>query len=49
MAKSILEKAPDEFKGKLIENILEQILKNPEMLSKLRNEIKNSKEGENLE
>ena len=49
MAKSILEKAPDEFKGKLIENILEQILKNPEMLSKLRNEIKNGMEGENLE
>ena len=43
MAKSILEKAPDEFKGKLIEDILEEILKNPEMLSKLRGEIKNGK------
>lgn len=49
MAKSILEKAPDEVKGKLIESILEEILKSPEMLSKLRNEIKNGKEGENLE
>jgi len=34
MAKSILEKTPEEFKGKLIESILEEILKDPELMKK---------------
>ncbi len=38
MAKSILEKTPEEFKGKLIEGILEEILKDPELLKKFKDE-----------
>lgn len=34
-----MEKAPDAFKSQLIENILEEILKNPELLEKFRSEI----------
>jgi len=38
MTKSILEKAPEGFKSKLIEEILEEILKDPKLLKKFRNE-----------
>jgi len=43
MTKSILEKAPEGFKSKLIEEILEEILKDPELLKKFRNENNKSK------
>ncbi len=39
MTKKIMEKAPDAFKSQLIENILEEILKDPELLEKFRSEI----------
>ena len=35
----MLEAAPESFKSKLIENVLEEILKDPEMLKKFRNEM----------
>jgi len=38
MTESILEKALDGFKNKLIEEILEEILKGPELLKKFWNE-----------
>ena len=41
MAKSILEKTPEEFKGKLIEGILEEILKDPELLKRFKEESRN--------
>ncbi|WP_298408169.1 hypothetical protein [Ferroplasma sp.] len=40
LTKSLIQKAPEAFKSKLIENILEEILKDPELLNKFRNEIK---------
>ena len=36
----MIEAAPKSFKAKLIENVLDEILKDPEMLKKFRNEIK---------
>jgi len=39
MTKKIMEKAPDAFKSQLMENILEEILKDPELLEKFRSEI----------
>jgi len=39
MTKKKMEKAPDAFKSQPIENILEEILKNPELLEKFRSEI----------
>ena len=40
IAKKMIEAAPESFKSKLIENVLEEILKDPELLKKFRNEIK---------
>ena len=37
---SNLYNAAESFKSKLIENVLEEILKDPELLKKFRNEIK---------
>ncbi|WP_287954759.1 site-specific integrase [Acidiplasma sp.] len=39
IAKKMIENAPESFKSKLIENVLEEILKDPEMLKKFRNEV----------
>ncbi len=39
IAKKMLEAAPESFKSKLIENVLEEILKDPSLLEKFRNEI----------
>ena len=36
----MIENAPESFKYKLIENVLEEILKDPEMLNRFRNELK---------
>ncbi len=36
----MIENAPESFKSKLIENVLKEILKDPEMLKKFRNELK---------
>ena len=36
----MIENAPESFKSKLIENVLEEILKDPELLKKFRNELK---------
>ena len=35
----MIEDAPASFKAKLIENVLEEILKDPELLKKFRNEM----------
>ncbi|WP_287950100.1 hypothetical protein [Acidiplasma sp.] len=35
-----IEAAPESLKSKLIENVLEEILKDPDMLKKFRNELK---------
>jgi len=43
LTKKLIEKAPQAFKSKLIENVLEEILKDPELLNKFRNEINNEK------
>ncbi len=40
IAKKMIEAAPESFKAKLIENVLDEILKDPEMLKKFRNEMK---------
>jgi len=40
IAKKMIEAAPESFKSKLIENVLEEILKDPEMLKKFRNEMR---------
>ncbi|KQB36099.1 MULTISPECIES: hypothetical protein [Acidiplasma] len=40
IAKKMIENAPESFKYKLIENVLEEILKDPEMLNRFRNELK---------
>ena len=40
IAKKMIEAAPESFKAKLMENVLEEILKDPDMLKKFRNEIK---------
>ncbi|KQB36495.1 site-specific integrase [Acidiplasma cupricumulans] len=40
IAKKMIENAPESFKAKLIENVLEEILKDPEMLKKFRTELK---------
>ena len=40
LTKSLIQKTPEAFKSKLIENVLEEILKDPELLNKFRNEIK---------
>ena len=42
IAKKMIEAAPESFKAKLIENVLEEILKDPEMLKKFRNEMNKS-------
>ncbi|KPV47655.1 MULTISPECIES: site-specific integrase [Acidiplasma] len=42
MAKKMIENAPESFKSKLIENVLEEILKDPELLNKFRNEMNKS-------
>ena len=39
IAKKMIENAPESFKSKLIENVLEEILKDPELLNKFRNEV----------
>ena len=39
MARKMIEDAPASFKSKLIENVLEEILKDPEMLKKFRDEM----------
>ncbi len=39
IAKRMIENAPESFKARLIENILEEILKDPGLLEKFRNEI----------
>jgi len=39
MTKKIMEKAPDAYKSQLIENILEEILKDPELPEMFRNKI----------
>ncbi|AAT42947.1 site-specific integrase [Picrophilus oshimae] len=39
IAKKMIENAPESFKSKLIENVLEEILKDPELLNKFRSEI----------
>ena len=39
IAKKMIEVAPASFKSKLIENVLEEILKDPELLKKFRNEM----------
>ena len=39
IAKKMIEAAPESFKAKLMENVLEQILKDPDMLKKFRNEM----------
>ena len=44
MTKSILEKAPDGFKNKLIEEILEEILKDPDLLKKFKDEAMGEKQ-----
>ncbi|AGO61225.1 MULTISPECIES: tyrosine-type recombinase/integrase [Ferroplasma] len=41
MTKSILEKAPEGFKNKMIEEILEEILKDPELLKRFKEESRN--------
>ena len=35
----MIDAAPESFKAKLIENVLEEILKDPELLKKFRNEM----------
>ena len=40
IAKKMIEAAPESFKAKLMENVLEEILKDPETLEKFRNELK---------
>ena len=35
----MIEASPESFKAKLIENVLEEILKDPDMLKKFRNEL----------
>ena len=35
-----IEVAPQSFKSKLIENVLEEVLKDPELLNRFRNELK---------
>ncbi len=40
IAKKMIENAPESFKSKLIENVLEEILKDPELLNKFRDELK---------
>ena len=40
IAKKMIEAAPESFKAKLMENVLEEILKDPDLLKKFRNEIK---------
>ena len=40
LTKTLIQKAPEAFKSKMIENILEEILKDPELLNKFRNELK---------
>ena len=40
IAKKMIENAPETFKSKLIENVLEEILKDPGLLEKFRDEIK---------
>jgi integrase len=42
IAKKMIEAAPESFKAKLIENVLDEILKDPEMLKKFRNEMNKS-------
>jgi integrase/recombinase XerD len=39
IAKKMIDAAPESFKAKLIENVLEEILKDPELLRKFRNEM----------
>jgi integrase/recombinase XerD len=39
IAKKMIEAAPASFKAKLMENVLEEILKDPELLRKFRNEM----------
>ena len=40
LTKSLIQKTPEAFKSKLIENVLEEILKDPELLNKFRNGLK---------
>ena len=35
----MIDAAPESFKAKLIENVLEEILKDPDLLKKFRNEM----------
>jgi integrase len=39
IAKKMIDAAPESFKAKLIENVLEEILKDPDLLKKFRNEM----------
>ncbi len=39
MAKKMIESVTESFKSKLIENVLEEILKDPKLLKKFRNEM----------
>ena len=38
----MIDAAPESFKAKLMENVLEEILKDPEMLKKFRDEMNKS-------
>ncbi len=40
LTKTLIQKAPEACASKLIENILEEILKYPELLNKFRNGLK---------
>ncbi|WP_290704035.1 hypothetical protein [Ferroplasma sp. Type II] len=40
LTKSLIQKTPEAFKSKLIENVLEEILKGPELLNTFRNGLK---------
>lgn len=42
ITKALIEKAPEAFKSKLVEGVLEEILKDPELLKKFRDEINQS-------